>query len=63
MRKINSKIKSVEYIMEASPKEGMSLDDLIDRMKALGNPIVSVDRENNKIKMVHRKEVPIKEEK
>lgn len=55
----NQKIKHVEYIIEASPAQGMSLDDLVEKMKALGNPILSIDREANKIKMVHRKEVPV----
>lgn len=57
MYKTNGKIKKVETIIEAKPGPGMSLDQLVDRLKELGNPIKEIDRERGVVLMIHRIEV------
>lgn len=40
----------------ARPREGMSLDELVLRLGELGNRIVEIDRENNRVRIAHGKE-------
>lgn len=46
-------IEQIETIAWATPREGLSLDDLIEKMISLGNPIIEVDRLGNRIKLLH----------
>lgn len=40
----------------ASPREGMSLDELVLRLEKLGNKVVEIDRKNNRVRIAHGKE-------
>ena len=45
--KIKVEIESVW----ATPREGMTLDELAERMKFVGNEVVEIDRANNRLKL------------
>lgn len=46
----------IEIVAWATPAEGITLDELIEEFKELGNPILEIDRINNKIKVVQNKQ-------
>ena len=46
----------VEVAIWATPAEGVSLEDLVERMRALGNPVLEIDREANRILVAYEKE-------
>lgn len=46
-------IEQIETIVWATPREGLSLEDLIQTMRALGNDVLDVDRDNNCLKVIH----------
>lgn len=46
----------IEMAVWATPAEGVSLEDLVERMRALGNPVLEIDREANRILVAYVKE-------
>lgn len=46
-------VQQIETTIEASPAPGMTLDELVVRLTELGNPILSIDREHNIVRVAH----------
>lgn len=46
-------IEQIETIVWATPREGLSLDELIEKMPSLGNTVLEIDRPGNRIKLLH----------
>lgn len=37
----------------ATPAPGVTLTELVEEMKALGNPVLAIDVPNNRLKLLH----------
>lgn len=46
-------VASIEVQTWAVPAEGMTLDELVLSLRAVGNPVLEVDRDHNRVLMVH----------
>lgn len=42
--------------IKATPREGMTLDELIEKMEEIGNKVIAVNREGNYLLLAHNGE-------
>jgi len=45
--------EKIEVFAWATPAEGWTLDELISEMARLGNTVLEVDRDGNRLKLLH----------
>lgn len=53
MRHPGAFIEEIEAIAWATPRPGLNVDALADRLKGLGHTVIEIDRPNNRIKIFH----------
>lgn len=51
--KLGAKISQVETKIWMSPREGLSMEEAVNNLKALGNQVLEIDYENRQILVSH----------
>jgi len=52
----NTQIRKIEMATWATPAEGCTIDEMLEELRFLNNPILTVDRVNNRVLIGYEKE-------